>query len=1186
MSEKQSLNNILIKQAKSYEKKTLYTFLNSNGDEFKKITYVELLKNASSLSQIFKKNNLEKECAILILPQGPEFIYAFFACLYAGIIAVPIPPPKFSSLSKHCFEVIKKTSPNYILTTNNFKKTILESTPQKLLKNLEILCVTDIKEDIPHSTHCNPVHDIAFLQFTSGSTSEPKGVLIKHKNILQNEKMIQEAFGHDENSTVVGWLPFFHDMGLIGNIIQPLYAGASAILFRPETFIKNPLIWLKIISKYKAHTSGGPNFAFENCVKAFEKNKSKLDSNIDLSDWKIAFNGSEPIQASTIEKFTKTFQPFGFNQQSFFPCYGMAETTLFVSGAPKLTGARSLDIDIENLIKHNCLKPPKTKKYRIISSGIAHPSQTLLIVNPENLQLLNDGQIGEVCINGENVADGYWKDSIESRNRFDVSIPDRPGLKFFRTGDLGCLLNNELYITGRLKDIIIFRGKNYYPQDIESLFKDGLFENIYPIVFSPNYDTERQKLILALGLPSKFYDAKKYQEIIQHAQYEINKEFSLSFDDILFIPRRDIPYTTSGKIQRNRFLIKFEQSELQILHRLQQASPNPKIDPSYLSESNKDLHQFLVSRLNRQIKISERKQPLIHLGIDSLHGIELLHHLESEYLIKLTMEELLYKQSLSSLALKCDEYIRDKSSSPLLTQKTLSEGALSLGQTAMLYMCQIYPDQSQYHFIREFSVQGVINQDLFKRSLAILLEKNPALRTIIKSTSKGPRQKILEVDECSFFYVSDVEDSKRFVESLREQTKLFNTALFQVYLLNCIDKQKIILLLHHIISDLWSVSILLSQWKEIYEALENNILQDIPEQSGSVNYLNFVLWQEAHISSSKGLQEEKTLLQKLNENYPPLQFPSDFPRPNVQSHSAKTLPFSLSKRSSNRLFRLAKERGYSLSSICLTAYFTLLYRYTGQENIIIGVPFSGRSQKSFQKMVGYFVNTLPICRNDLAKETFASLLDKINKDLLTCHELQNYPVVKLIEKLKFSRELGSSSFYQALFTFQAFPDKDEALCKMVMEQEFTAFQVGTLQLFPSSSRSGIDVDIDLALSYHQGSLIGYLKYNTDILLGSTTERVLNHYINILKNAPKILEKPLDEIMILSKREFKKQVETWNKHDKIYHSPQTLNSFVEKISALHPNHTAIVEKGKTMTYQELEIESQELGNFLSEIRSRS
>ena len=392
---------------------------------------------------------------------------------------------------------------------------------------------------------------LAFLQYTSGSTGTPKGVMVTHGNIIHNQQLIQQAFGHSEKTIFAGWLPLFHDMGLIGNVLQPMYLGIPCILMPPVAFLQKPIRWLKAISKYRATTSGGPNFAYDLCVKKVQPEQL---ANLDLSSWDLAFNGAEPIQAETLEQFSKKFAQCGFNYSAFYPYYGMAETTLLAAGGvknlkPVIRGVKKAELKQNSIVKSEiswkgsqglvgCGRP-----YRL--------GQKVIIVDHESLTRSKKGQVGEIWLSGGSIASGYWNRPSATHEAFQAYLQDTQEGPFLRTGDLGFLLDGELFVTGRIKDVIIIRRQNHYPQDIELTVQKShpaLRPNCGAAFTVESKGLER--LVIVQEVERSYLRKLDVNEVVGNITQAVTAQHALQVYAIVLIKTGSIPKTSSGKIQR------------------------------------------------------------------------------------------------------------------------------------------------------------------------------------------------------------------------------------------------------------------------------------------------------------------------------------------------------------------------------------------------------------------------------------------------------------------------------------------------------------------------------------------------------------------------------------------------------------------------------------------------------------
>jgi acyl-CoA synthetase (AMP-forming)/AMP-acid ligase II len=538
----------LLLQAEHQPHQPLYHFLDGRGQESASLTYGELLIAVQRLASWLLQNTEHGDRVAIQLPTGPEFVVTLFACFYTNRIPVPLSSPT----RKHNCEHYQK-----IFADCNVRLAIADTTVQTLFAR-EDVGVSHLMQTFPALENLDPLttpanrqgNAIAFLQYTSGSTSFPKGVMVSHENIIANQKMIQRTFGHSKNSIGLAWVPLFHDMGLIGSIFQPLYLGFPCYFMSPVTFLQRPKLWLRTISDKKITTTGGPNFAYDLCIKRVDP--ASLE-NLDLSSWEVAYNGAEHIKLNTLQKFSEIFTPYGFKKSTFLPCYGLAEATLIVSGVDKSEEPLALTIPCSGneILDADASQPIKNTR-TVVSNGQVMPELSLRIVNPQTLQECASHHIGEIWLSGPSITLGYWQKAEKNRETFVF----HNGLRFLRTGDLGFLdSHHRLYITGRLKDLIVIDGTNYYPQDIEEKVKlsHPSLQEVNCAVFSiPSIYS--QKLVIVLEVIRQVW-----QEIHLHAdeiraavRSIISQHYQLTVHDIVLLPSNSIPKTTSGKIQRQR----------------------------------------------------------------------------------------------------------------------------------------------------------------------------------------------------------------------------------------------------------------------------------------------------------------------------------------------------------------------------------------------------------------------------------------------------------------------------------------------------------------------------------------------------------------------------------------------------------------------------------------------------------
>ncbi len=529
-----------------------FTFL-ANGEEHF-LTYRDLDRKARAIGAVLQQMKLTGERALLLYEPGLQYISAFFGCLYGGVVAVPVNPPRPNRGAEGFASIARDAKARIVLTTRTLlpvKQSLLEQSA--LPADLLWLTTDDVAEGMEDYWRQPDLKadTLAFLQYTSGSTAKPKGVMVSHGNLLHNTAMIAHQFGCSAETTGVMWLPHFHDMGLIGAIVQPVHIGIPVTLMSPLAFLQRPFNWLSAISRNRDGEviSGGPNFAYDLCVSRItEEQKAALT----LDHWRVAFCGAEMVRPDTLERFATAFKSCGFRAKAFFPCYGLAEATLFTAGGLKDAAPVTSKVQVHALEDHRVIEQVALDEEvrTLVSCGSSLPDQQVVIVNQETgLKCLPD-EVGEVWVSGPSVAQGYWNLPLETEQTFHNYLADTGEGPFLRTGDLGFLQNGELFITGRLKDMIIVDGRNHYPTDIEltaakshpAIRLDGC------AAFSIELDG-REQLVLLAEVERKYRaaDLRPVQRTVRQAVAALH---DLRLHDLRLLTRMSVPRTSSGKIQR------------------------------------------------------------------------------------------------------------------------------------------------------------------------------------------------------------------------------------------------------------------------------------------------------------------------------------------------------------------------------------------------------------------------------------------------------------------------------------------------------------------------------------------------------------------------------------------------------------------------------------------------------------
>ena len=653
-----------------------FTFLVDGENEELNITYAELDRKARALGAWLLSEGMAGKRVLLLYPSGLDFIAAFMGCLYGGAIAVPAYPPRKNRSVERIEAIAADAEASVALTTRDVvdRFDALRATAPSLE---HLIWKVDSELDVSWADRWErPDIDgntLAFLQYTSGSTGTPKGVMLSHENLLHNSLRIMQAFEITRSQSGVFWLPSFHDMGLIGGILVPLYGGKFNVLMSPVAFLQKPLRWLQAISKYRATISGGPNFAYELCVR---KTTPEQRATLDLSSWSLAFNGAEPVRAETIDAFCEAFAPCGFRREAFYPCYGLAESTLMVTGGMKFEPPVIRSFDASSIETGAAVVRPANAPAvrRLVGSGRELDGQDVLIVDPQSCEALPPGRVGEIWVSGPSVAQGYWNRADASVETFGAMLaqPEQPPSDqavatwrptpgpYLRTGDLGFFDNGELFVAGRLKDLIIIRGRNHYPQDIEHAVEEAstLVRAGSIAAFAVDVDG-RERVAVVAEVERGKREPAEVAAAFEAIRKRLATEHELAVEAIVLVRPNSVPKTSSGKIQRHACKRQFLDGTLEVVDQhigwLQPAVPmstpgsgsgqprlarqRPVGESSRAQRADRELPQEIVQAVFDHVRRIAKERAgsltldtnIVELGLDSLERMEIVASLEEAF---------------------------------------------------------------------------------------------------------------------------------------------------------------------------------------------------------------------------------------------------------------------------------------------------------------------------------------------------------------------------------------------------------------------------------------------------------------------------------------------------------------------------------------------------------------------------
>ena len=1175
--------------------RTAFTFLLDGEIESDRLTYGELDRLARSIAAQLQGLGLSGERALLLYPPGLDYLAAFFGCLYAGVVAVPAYPPRSPRNTPRIKAIWADAQAAIALTTTGTLSKLQSLLASKTdLGDIEWLTTDNLAKGLEESWQ-QPfinIDTLAFLQYTSGSTGTPKGVMLSHGNLLHNAAMTYQLMGHSPSSKFVSWLPTYHDMGLIGGILQPLYGGFPCILMPPAAFLQRPYRWLQAISRYKGTTSGAPNFAYEFCI---QKITPEQQETLDLSSWDVAFNGAEPIRQDTLERFCVKFAPCGFRPQAFYPCYGMAEATLMVSGGRKTTPPVVKTISRVALERHQVVETSVESEDASthVSCGQTLPGQQIVIVNPETLTRCCNHEVGEIWVSGPSVGHGYWNQPEQTRETFHAYLSDTGEGPFLRTGDLGFLQDGELFITGRVKDLIIIRGRNLYPQDIEltaerSHAKLRLGSGA---AFSVEVDGEERLVVVQ---EVEFRQKPNVEDVTAAIRQAVAEEHEVQVHTVVLIKPGSILKTSSGKIQRRATRSAFLAGQLSAIGSSILESADVVETPCHLKretlltlspqECQPLLESYLQELVARVLKIAPScvnpEQPLTTLGLDSLKVFELKNRLEVDLEVAVSVTDFFEGFSIVQLATKILAQLTRAEFTPSLPltkiQSTTDVHPLSFAQARLWFLDQLEKGNPAYNIAFAVRLQGALDVTLLEQSLNEMVQRHEILRTTFSMVDGQPVQVItsslrlfLPVEDYQNLPEVERESEVRRVmtQEARQPFDLTQAPLLRAKLLRLTQQEHIfILTLHHIIADEWSVEVFVREMAVLYKAFLAG--SDSPLSELPIQYKDFTYWQRQWLQGEVLDTQLSYWKQQLDGVPAILPLPTDYPRPAIQTYRGARQSLELPQTVADAIAALSRQEGVTLFMVLLAAFQTLLYRYTGQEDVCVGSPIANRNRDELKGLIGFFVNTLVLRTNLAGNPSFQELLQRLRRVALGAYAHQDLPFEQLVEALQPERDASYTPLFQVAF---------------ILRNALHLEEIPGLTLSPLNVESETaQFDLSLVVERTERGLIAAFEYNTDLFDAARIARMLGHFQNLLLGIVANPEAKLSDLPLLSEAEKHQLLVEWNDTQVDYPQDGCIHQLFEAQVEKTPDTVALIFGNQQLTYRELNNRANQLAHYLQHL----
>jgi len=1179
----ETLVDLLRRKADDLADQSAFIFLTDGEAETSEITYGELDRQARAIAVWLQSLGAQGERAILLYPPGLEYLAAFFGCLYAGVVAVPAYPPQRKRTLGRLRAVLADSGATLALTTSKVHAGVTRLCRQDSgmgeFAKVQWIETDAVREDGGNAWRTPVVtsETLAFLQYTSGSTGSPKGVMVSHGNLLHNQRMIHTAFGHDEHTTVLGWLPLYHDMGLIGNVLQPLYLGRPCILMSPVHFMQKPLRWLSAISRYRATTSGAPNFAYDLCVRQISMEEREQ---LDLSSWSVAFNGAEPIHAGTLDRFADMFGPCGFRREAFYPCYGLAEATLFVSGGergaiPVLRLAEKAALEKGDVVEASRDGGSVT---RLVGCGRTAADQQLAVINPETLSHCLHGRVGEIWVKGASVAQGYWNHEEMTARTFAAAIADTGEGPFLRTGDLGVIWRDELFVVGRLKDLIIIRGRNHYPHDIEATVQES-HPSLRPgcgAVFSVPVDDEERLVVVQEVSGGSSIDLESIAARISRA---VTEHHEVQVHALLLIKPGTLPKTSSGKVQRHLCRTKFLDRELEAVHTAShdgQAERGSDLTGDVDDELLAGVAAILAQALDRSHM--EPYANFFELGGDSLRGVQALAKLQERYGVELPLESLFDAPTAAGLAAQIPSRSRSLSSpSRKRVEPSIRNDVspLSFSQQRFWFLDQLSPGSSFNNIPVVLRITGPLDLTALQRAVAEIVRRHEILRARFFIDQEHPAQVIdphgacpLPVEDLTSLNGAVQEEHVALLMSHEAHLSFDLTAgsLLRVRLLRLSRAEHVLLLtIHHIVADGWSMRIFGYELTRFYEAFTKGLESPLPPLSRQ--YLDVVHDQRRCVESEEWKRQELYWRRKLTSVPHVLELPIDHLRPAVQGQKGERYVWTVPEEVGRRLHDIGCRHQASLFMTILASFDVLLARYSGQAEFCVGAPVANRSQPECGSIIGCFVNTVAL-RVDLSGDpTFLDLLTQVRRTVLEAQANQDLPFERLVDLLHVPRSLSHTPIYQVMLSLE---EEQPELCRLD--------GLDVRRMKTSTGTSVFDLTLEL-MAMKDGRFEAVFEYSTDLFTGDTIARMVGHFQELLRQIAVNPDVRVSELGMLSQSERRHLLQEYNETAADSPLERCLHHLFEGQAKRTPDAVAMVWNGISYSYRSLNQHANQLAYYL-------
>lgn len=1117
------------------------TFIEQSGQE-DFLSYQELYQLALNGLGFLQQNGLKPNDELVFqVEDNRTFLMLFWSCVLGGIIPVPLSIGKNDDQKAKLFNVWQVLKSPYLACSLVHLEKIagygLSSSQDHLYARIRAKSMS-LDEFLAHSSsgtvYSSRPADLAFIQFSSGSTGSPKGVMLTHENLITNVSAIAGAAGYTTDDSTLSWMPLTHDMGLIGFHINPLFSHMNQYLMPTGVFVRNPILWLSKTGEHRITVICSPNFGYKYLLKYLDKSKNY---GWDLSPVRIVYNGAEPISEDLGSTFLDALARYGLQRKAMCPVYGLAEASLAVSMSDLNAEIISVSLDRKHLNVGSSVRPTDPENaLSFVNVGQAIQDVFIEITNDSG-KAVADETVGHVKIRGKNVTAGYYNNPEATAKAIDKDWLD--------TGDLGFMKDGSLYITGRAKDIFFVNGQNFYPHDFERIAEevDGVDLNKVIISGASGTDADSEEVIAFLFHRG---DLASFVPLIKSLKAHINTQTGVDLTKV--IPVRDIPKTTSGKLQRFKLIEKYRSGDYnQVMQEMAMAQNADGDRAKHMARPENETEHLLLEiwqeLLNREdIRVTDG---FFEVGGNSLKAAELAMIVRKRFEVELPMADPYEYQSIRAMA----ELISSLKNRPYQSIAAISgteSHPVSRFQRRLFYFQETRENSTAYNVPVAFRITHEPDIDKLKRCFAELIQRHDVFRASFKREGPEVLMSVHQNVDVEMVVMRHGFNESETILSLIRPFDLSEPGLIRGCVLQN-DTGEFVLFFdfHHIIMDGVSVYLFIEELIKLYlgESLEEP----------SAQYLDFTHWSLIHQSKGTFQANKEYWLTKLGGELPRLEMPSDRARPQEFDHSGSKTNFGIGKVKSARLREMSSKYGCSMHVLLFTVYQVLLHKYTGQRDLVIGIPVSSRNHPDITRTMGMFVNNLAVRARVEPAESFEKLLQRL-KSVVNSALAHDYPFDILLGDLEIKGDPGRNPLFDTMFLYQN------------MSLPFSDAHLGLkpMPIDPGTSR------FDLSLEVFDNGLdpltFGF-EYATALFDADTIQRLTNHFNALLD---RVLSNPLSKIAdipLLTVEEYQHQVFDFNNTGKVY-PEQSVLDLIQNQATSFPDRPAIFCQDQEMSFSEL------------------